>query len=123
MWLRVDTTSVANFAFVLAMLLALGWYHLLPANLPKAVIDYFGDNPFFAPFREANPNPSYRAALSYLAFFGFYKLIKAFVVEKLRLDAVPRAKEPPFSGSSDPFLPFNPYDLSQNKPVRPLPQG
>jgi hypothetical protein len=123
MWLWVDTTSVANFAFVFAMLLAVGWYHLLPANLPKAVIDYFGDNPFFAPFRESNPNPSYKAALSYLAFFVFYKLIKAFVVQKLRMNAVVPPKEPPFSGSSGPFVPFNPYDLSQNKPVLPLPKS
>jgi len=121
MWLRVDTISVANFAFVFAMLLAVGWYHLLPANLPKAVIEYFWDNPFFYPFREPNPNPSYRALLSYFAFFLFYKLIKACVVEKLRLNAAPPPKEPPSSGSCGPFIPFNPYDLSKNPPLLPLP--
>jgi hypothetical protein len=105
MWLRVDESVLANFAFVFAFLLAVVWYHLLPTNLPRVIIDYFGNNPFFVPFRGSNPNPSYRAALSYLAFFLFYKLIRAYLFQVFDFKPQARANSLPTDDPSIPEFP------------------
>lgn len=130
MFRQVTTKTVADFAFTWSILIAVTFYHSLSQRLPKVVIDYFGNNPFFYPFRDqpAHPaNPSYRAILAYIACYLFYKLIKAYLMQVLELD--PGApKNPPRTGPSSPdsslpdkpFVPFDPYDLSKNRPLHPL---
>jgi hypothetical protein len=90
MFRKLDLNAVANFAIISAVLVAIAFYSSLPPLPPQVVINYFGDNPFFHPFRDQvdHPaNPSYRAVLSYLVCFIFYKLIKAYLLQNLGLAA------------------------------------
>ena len=123
MFRRLDVNTVANFAFTFSILISVAFYHSLPAHPPQVVIDYFGNNPFFVPFRDqgSHPaNPSYRAVLSYLVCFIFYKLIKAYLLQTLDLNpSNPPKNPPPDSWPDGSETPFNPYDLSKNSPIRP----
>jgi hypothetical protein len=94
----------------------------LPPHLPKVINDYYAGNAFLAPFVDQGEHsgPTYRAALSYIAFFIFYKLIKASLLKILNLNLpTPPQNLPPSAppDSSDPFVPFDPYDLSKNSPA------
>lgn len=124
---KLNPITLADFSSVFALFVAVDWYQFLPPHLPKAVVDYFGSNPFFYPFDEQRSpgGLTYRAALSYVAFFIFYKLIKASLLKILDLNPPASPQNPvPLVPSvppnpSDPFVPFDPYNLSKNSPYRP----
>jgi hypothetical protein len=117
MWQKANESTDADFASVFALLLAVAWYHLLPVNLPKVVIDYFGNNPFFAPFRPGQTGTSYRSILSFLAFYLFYRLIKAYLVQVFNLTpSAPPQTPPADSGPTDATTP----EFPQRSPLVPL---
>jgi hypothetical protein len=96
MFRNLNTTTLANFSFTFAVLLATAWYHLLPPHLPKSIADYFASN---SPFVE-----DYRRFLSYIAFFLFYKLIKAYLMQNLGLNASnPPQNRPPIDPETPEF--------------------
>jgi len=105
--LRVDSNSVSNFAFIFAAFASHDFYQLWPFRVTAPVHHY--------PFLD-------RELLWIFVFFGFWNGTKSllFRILEMRRKEPPADPEPP---DSAPFVPFNPYDLSQNKPVRPLPQG
>jgi hypothetical protein len=123
MFSKLNGITVTNFSFLFAALVALAWYHSLPTHLSKAMLDYFRSNPFLIPFADSH-GVTDRSVVSYLAFFLFYKLIKAYLLQVLDLDPAQSSQKllsPPSSSLPDgPFVPFDPYNPSQNRPIRPV---
>jgi len=97
MFRKINAMTVADFSSVFALLLAMAWYHLLPPHLPQVIADFCARNAFLAPFSEQGRGLTYRGVFSFIAFFVFYKLIKAYLMQALDLN-VPN---PP---SSDPDI-------------------
>jgi hypothetical protein len=83
---ELNAKTVANFSSLFALFLAIDWYHILPAHLPKLIADYCRSHPPLVPFAEEGPGFTYRAVLSFIAFFVFYKLIKAELMRILDSD-------------------------------------
>lgn len=104
---KVNTDSVANFSSIFALLLAIDWYLVLPPHLPKAIVDYFGSNPFFYPFDEQRSpgGPTYRGMLSFVAFYIFFRLIKAYLMHILDLDSPEPPQNLPTPPPTDPDIP------------------
>ena len=105
--LRVDSISVSTFAFLFAALASHDFYQLWPFRASAPV----HHNPFLD-----------REVLWFFVFFGLWNGVKNLLLRilEMRRKEPPSNPEPPDSGS---FVPFNPYDLSKNKPIQPLPQG
>lgn len=107
--LRVNANSVSTFAFIFAAFASHDVYQLMPRWEPQphtTLLMHFLNREF----------------LWIAVFFLGRSCVITFLMRVLELNpkAPPQDPEPPDSG---PFVPFNPYDLSQNKPIRPLPQG
>lgn len=102
---NVNTTTVANFSFIFALLWAIDWHHFLPPRLPKGMADYCRHNPFLIPFANEGPGPTYRYWLCLLAFYIFYKLIKAYLMRVLDLNGPRPPQNPPPFTPSDPDAP------------------
>jgi len=121
MWRRIDTISVANFAFMFAFLTARAMYYFLPLSLPKFLGDYVGPNtPFLG--QGDQHGISYRGTLAFIAFVILYALLKDYINRRLGLTpSNPPPNTPPYdpSTSDGPFVPFDPYNLSKNRPLRP----
>jgi hypothetical protein len=108
--LRVDSSSVSNYAFFFAAFASHDFYQLWPFRATAPVHHY--------PFLD-------RELLWIFVFFGLWNGIKGLVLGILEMrrkepPADPADSEPPGSG---PYVPFNPYDLSKNQPLRPLSDG
>ena len=120
MFRKVDAIAVSNFAFIFSILTARALYHLLPLSLPKTLSGYVCDDaPFLAKGQQLGI--SYRATLAFFAFFIFYYIVKAFLLRILELNASkpPQNPTPSDSSGEEAFVPFDPYDLSKNRPARP----
>ena len=119
MFRKVNAATIANFSFIFSFLTAYTLYHVLPSNLPKFLADHVGKDAIFFG-QGTGPEISYRATLAFLAFLIFYHVIKAYLLRVLELNAPIPPQNPPSSGPEEPFVPFNPYDLSKNRPTHPL---
>ena len=95
MFRKLNTVIVADFSFVFALVVAVGWSNSLPLLLPKAIAEYCAGNAFFYPFLKQGPGPTYRYYLGLVAFIVFYKLIKAWVLQTLELNASTPSKGRP----------------------------
>jgi hypothetical protein len=119
MFRKVNATTIANFAFIFSFLTAHTLYHVLPLNLPNFLVDHVGKDAIFFG-QGTGPEISYRATLAFFAFLIFYNVLKAYLLRVLELNAPIPPQNPPSSAPDDPFVPFDPYDLSKNGPLRPL---
>ena len=102
---ELNARTVANFSSLFALFWAIDWYHILPAYLPNAIADYCRSHPQLAPFAEQGPGFSYRAVLSFIAYFVFYKLIKAYLMRILDLNDPNPLRDLPNPPPPDPDTP------------------
>jgi len=123
MYRKVSSTTVPYFSFLFALILASVWYHLLPANLPAHIASFCRENALLANLAGQGDHPvqTYRGTLAFLCFVLFYNLIKAYLFQILGLNSsAPQDPTPPGpDDTNQPFVPFNPYDLSKNPPYLP----
>jgi hypothetical protein len=108
MFRRVDAATVSTFAFISAIIVAIAFYHILPEKIPQIVTDHIGGFLFM-----------HRSTVAVIAFFGFNKVIKAFLLRILELNPPAPPQNAPPSDPVEPFVPFDPYDLSKNRPIHP----
>lgn len=118
MWRRLDRITVADFASVFALFAARVFHYVLPAHLPNAFNEHLGPH-----FRDPFSDKGARALWMWLALYIVYKFIKAYLFRILELNPTDTAQNPPPSGPDEapdePFVPFDPYDLSKNRPALP----
>jgi hypothetical protein len=109
MWRRIDKTTVANFAFIFAVLVARTFYYSLPPHLPKVINEHL-----WIFFRDQGDRPgfTYRGFWAFLVFILFYNLIKACLMQTLELNA---------SSSSQNLPPIDP-DIPEFPQKSPLVQ-
>jgi hypothetical protein len=106
MWRRIDSVTLANFSFIFSLLTARALYHLLPVPLPKILVAVVGTGfPFLQP---GDLGLSYRATFSFVAFFIFYHVLKAYLKRAFE----PRLANPPPPRRQTYFPPLNPRILS-----------
>jgi hypothetical protein len=110
---KVTANSVSNFGFIFSALAAHDLYQLMPPKLPHPIHGY---SAVLMVFLDRN-------ILSMIVFWGLWSLTKSVLLRVLGLN--PPAAPPdstqgqPSSSPDRPFVPFNPYDLSKNLPLRP----
>ena len=116
MWRRIDKITVADFASVFALLAASVFRYFLPVHLPNFVNDHL-----WVAIRDPFSDRGVRSSWFLLAIYVFYKLIKAYLFQILGLNSsAPQDPTPPGpDDTNQPFVPFNPYDLSKNPPYLP----
>jgi hypothetical protein len=107
---RVTENSISTFAFIFAAFAAHDVYQLMPDWKPQPHM------PLLMPFLN-------RHFLWIVVFFLGRSCALTILRRVLELNpkTPPQNPAPPDQSGSGPFVPFNPYDLSKNPPLRPSP--
>jgi hypothetical protein len=116
MWRRFDKSVVTDFAAIFALFAARDFHYFLPVHLPRIINEHLSVG-----LRDPFNDRGSRMLWTWLALYLFYKLVKASLFRVLGLNN--SAPQDPTQLAPDdteqPFMPFNPYDLSKNPPYLP----